>query len=112
MDDFGTGYSSLTCLRQLPVATLKLDQSFVRGVIDNVQDRAILKGILLLAEGLGRKAIAEGVESVAHGQALLALGCTLGQGYGIARPMAPADVPQWIVGFEETPLWQRLPDCV
>lgn len=111
MDDFGTGYSSLTCLRQLPVATLKLDQSFVRGVIDNVQDRAILRGILLLAEGLGRKAIAEGVESVAHGQALLALGCTLGQGYGISRPMAPDDVPQWIVGFEKTPLWQRAPDC-
>lgn len=112
MDDFGTGYSSLTCLRQLPVAALKLDQSFVRGVIDNVQDRAILKGILLLAEGLGRKAIAEGVESVAHGQALLALGCTLGQGYGIARPMAPADVPQWITSFEETPLWHRDPNCV
>ncbi|HUD32398.1 MAG TPA: bifunctional diguanylate cyclase/phosphodiesterase [Variovorax sp.] len=111
MDDFGTGYSSLTCLRQLPVATLKLDQSFVHGVIDNVQDRAILKGILLLAEGLGRKAIAEGVESVAHGQALMALGCTLGQGYGIARPMPPADVPQWIVGFEENPLWQRAGDC-
>lgn len=111
MDDFGTGYSSLTCLRQLPVATLKLDQSFVRGVIDNVQDRAILKGVLLLAEGLGRKAIAEGVESVAHGEALMALGCTLGQGYGIARPMPPADVPQWILDFEKNPLWNPASDC-
>jgi len=111
MDDFGTGYSSLTCLRQLPVATLKLDQSFVRGVIDNLQDRAILKGIMLLAEGLGRKAIAEGVESVAHGQALMALGCTLGQGYGIARPMSPGDVPKWMVDFEQRPLWHRAPDC-
>lgn len=111
MDDFGTGYSSLTCLRQLPVATLKLDQSFVRGVIDNLQDRAILKGIMLLAEGLGRKAIAEGVESVAHGQALMALGCTLGQGYGIARPMSPGDVPKWKVDFEQRPLWHRAPDC-
>jgi diguanylate cyclase (GGDEF)-like protein len=109
MDDFGTGYSSLTYLRQLPVAALKLDQSFVHGVIDNAEDRAIVKGILLLAHGLGRQAIAEGVESVAHGQALMALGCTLGQGYGIAKPMPPAQVPDWIAGFERDPLWPRTP---
>ena len=110
MDDFGTGYSSLTYLRRLPVAALKLDQSFVNGVIDNTEDQAIVKGILLLAQGLGRQTIAEGVESVAHGQALMALGCTLGQGYGIARPMAPALVPAWIVGYERAPLWGRAPD--
>jgi diguanylate cyclase (GGDEF)-like protein len=109
MDDFGTGYSSLTYLRQLPVAALKLDQSFVHGVIDNAEDRAIVKGILLLAHGLGRQAIAEGVESVAHGQALMALGCTLGQGYGIAKPMPPAKVPGWIAAYDQAPLWPRTP---
>lgn len=111
MDDFGTGYSSLTYLRRLPVAALKLDQSFVNGVIDNAEDQAIVRGILLLARGLGRKAIAEGVESVAHGRALMALGCTLGQGYGIAKPMAPVLVPDWIADYERAPLWGRAPDC-
>ncbi|MGI4778413.1 MAG: putative bifunctional diguanylate cyclase/phosphodiesterase [Janthinobacterium lividum] len=111
MDDFGTGYSSLTYLRRLPVSALKLDQSFVRGVLDNAEDQAIVKGILLLAQGLGRKAVAEGVESVAHGRALMKLGCTLGQGYGIARPMPPGDVPNWIAGFEAEPLWGRAQGC-
>jgi diguanylate cyclase (GGDEF)-like protein len=111
MDDFGTGYSSLTYLRRLPVSALKLDQSFVKGVLDNAEDRAIVKGILLLADGLGRKAVAEGVESVAHGRVLMALGCTLGQGYGIARPMPPADFPAWMAGFEAAPLWGRAEGC-
>jgi diguanylate cyclase (GGDEF)-like protein len=111
MDDFGTGYSSLTYLRRLPVAALKLDQSFVNGVIDNAEDQAIVKGILLLAQGLGLKAIAEGVESVAHGGALMALGCTLGQGYGIARPMEPDALPGWIADYERAPLWGRAGDC-
>jgi diguanylate cyclase (GGDEF)-like protein len=111
MDDFGTGYSSLTYLRQLPVAALKLDQSFVRGMLEDAEDQAIVKGILVMASGLGRKAIAEGVESVAHGDALMALGCTLGQGYGIAKPLAPAGVPEWIAGFEKAPPWGRAADC-
>lgn len=104
MDDFGTGYSSLTCLRQLPVSTIKLDRSFVLGMVDDVEDRAIVEGILVMARGLGLKVIAEGVESAAHGEALLALGCTLGQGYGIARPMPAGQVPDWIAAFEATPL--------
>ena len=111
MDDFGTGYSSLTYLRRLPVSALKLDQSFVKGVLDSTEDQAIVKGILLLATGLGRKAVAEGVESVAHGHALMALGCTLGQGYGIARPMPPGDFPRWMAEFEAAPLWGRAGDC-
>jgi diguanylate cyclase (GGDEF)-like protein len=107
MDDFGTGYSSLTYLRELPVDAIKLDHSFVRGMLDDPEDEAIVRGILVMARGLGRKTIAEGVESVAHGDALMALGCTLGQGYGIARPMPPGDVPSWIVDFERAPLWGR-----
>ncbi|RST49394.1 GGDEF domain-containing protein [Variovorax sp. MHTC-1] len=107
MDDFGTGYSSLTYLRQLPVATLKLDQSFVRGMLEDAEDRAIVEGILVMARGLGRKAIAEGVESVAHGDALMALGCTLGQGYGIAKPLPADQIPDWIADFERSPPWGR-----
>jgi diguanylate cyclase (GGDEF)-like protein len=106
MDDFGTGYSSLTYLRELPVDAIKLDQSFVRGMLDDPEDEAIVRGILVMARGLGRRTIAEGVESVAHGDALIALGCNLGQGYGIARPMAPDDVPGWIRSFESDPPWK------
>lgn len=108
LDDFGTGYSSLTYLRQLPVTAVKLDQSFVRGILTDQADRAILKGILVMTEGLGLRAIAEGVESVAHGRALVALGCTLGQGYGIAKPLQPEEVPAWIAAFEALPPWGRV----
>ncbi len=111
MDDFGTGYSSLTYLRELPVAALKLDQSFVRGMLDDPEDEAIIRGILVMARGLGRKTIAEGVESVAHGDALMALGCTLGQGYGIAKPLAADRVPDWIGEFESAPPWGRADGC-
>ena len=100
LDDFGTGYSSLTYLRRLPVTALKLDQSFVRGMLDDHEDRAIVRGILVMAHGLGLKAIAEGVESKAHGDALIVLGCTLGQGCGIAKPLPADKIPEWIANFE------------
>ncbi len=108
LDDFGTGYSSLTYLRELPVAALKLDQSFVRGILQSPADRAIVQGILVMARGLGLQTIAEGIESVAHGHALIALGCTAGQGYGIAKPLPPEAVPDWIASFEKTPPWGRI----
>lgn len=107
LDDFGTGYSCLSWLRRLPVAAVKLDQSFVRGVLVHEEDRVIVRGILAMAAGLGRQAIAEGVESAAHGDALIALGCTLGQGYGIAKPMPAGEVPAWMAGFERSPPWAR-----
>jgi len=110
IDDFGTGYSSLTYLRRLPVTALKLDQSFVRGMLDDPEDRAIVKGILVMAHGLGLQAIAEGVESNAHGDALMQLGCMFGQGYGIAKPMSADSIPDWIASFERNPTW-RDPDA-
>lgn len=112
LDDFGTGHASLTWLRQLPVAALKLDQSFVRGMLHSDADRAIVQGILFMAGRLGRRTIAEGVESVAHGEALMALGCTVGQGFGIARPLPPGTVPDWTAGFERAPLWGRAEDLL
>jgi len=107
IDDFGTGYSSLTYLRQLPVSTVKIDQSFVRGMVDNSQDRAIVQGIIALLHALGLTAVAEGVETVKQGEALLAMGCTLGQGYGIAKPMAAKEVGPWVAQYERAPLWGR-----
>ncbi|WP_295984339.1 bifunctional diguanylate cyclase/phosphodiesterase [uncultured Variovorax sp.] len=107
IDDFGTGYSSLTYLRQLPVSTVKIDQSFVRGMLDNSQDRAIVQGIIALLHALGLTAVAEGVETVKQGEALLAMGCMLGQGYGIAKPMEAKDVAPWVAQYERAPLWGR-----
>lgn len=96
LDDFGTGYSSLTYLKRLPVSQIKIDQSFVRDMLDDPEDLAILVGVIGLANAFNRTIIAEGVESRAHGDALLQLGCQLAQGYGIARPMPGEKIAAWI----------------
>ena len=105
MDDFGTGYSSLTYLKQLPVTTIKIDQSFVRGMLSNIDDLSILKGVLSLSEAFHREVIAEGVETVEHGAMLLQLGCDLAQGYGIARPMPAHDFLGWSAAWRPDPSW-------
>jgi EAL domain-containing protein (putative c-di-GMP-specific phosphodiesterase class I) len=96
IDDFGTGYSSLADLKGLPAQELKIDQSFVRDMLHDDADLAILRGVIGLAEAFGKQVIAEGVESEAHCAALVALGCELAQGYGIARPMPAQALPAWI----------------
>jgi len=108
MDDFGTGYSSLTYLKRLPVAQLKIDQSFVRDMLDDPDDQAILEGVIGLARAFKRQVIAEGVESVAHGTLLLQLGCELAQGYGIARPMPSHDLPAWMQAWQTESAWANL----
>ena len=108
LDDFGTGYSSLTYLKRLPVTLLKIDQSFVRDMLDDPDDLAILKGVLDLALAFHRQAIAEGVETVAHGTLLLQLGCELAQGFGIARPMPAQELPGWVADWRPDPEWLDL----
>jgi len=105
LDDFGTGYSSLTYLRQLDVAGIKIDQSFVRDMLGSAGDQAILRGILGLAEAFGMAVIAEGVETVSHGAQLLALGCEAAQGYGIARPMPAERLVDWVQAWRPDPSW-------
>ena len=89
LDDFGTGYSSLSMLKRLPLDQLKIDQSFVRDVLTDAQDASIIKAILSLGNSLELAVIAEGVETQAHRDALLQLGCHKFQGYFFGRP-APA----------------------
>jgi diguanylate cyclase (GGDEF)-like protein len=102
LDDFGTGYSSLTYLKRLPAQSLKIDQSFVRDMLEDADDLAILDGILGLAVAFQRQVIAEGVETVEHAEMLLRLGCELGQGYAIARPMSADALDAWLAN------WRRL----
>ncbi|WP_263769072.1 EAL domain-containing protein [Propionivibrio soli] len=108
LDDFGTGYSSLTYLKRLPVTQLKIDQSFVRDMLDDPDDLTILEGVISLADAFRRQVIAEGVETVEHGELLLQLGCDLAQGYGIARPMAAADFPAWSATWRPDMAWRNL----
>jgi diguanylate cyclase (GGDEF)-like protein len=86
VDDFGTGYSSLSYLRRLPVGELKIDRSFVLAM--STEDDTIVRSTIDLGHNLGLKVVAEGVEDDATAEHLVALGCDLAQGYGIARPMA------------------------
>nr|WP_242513130.1 EAL domain-containing protein [Halochromatium salexigens] len=103
LDDFGTGYSSLSYLKRLPVETIKIDQSFVRDMLDDPDDLAILEGIISLAAAFRRQVLAEGVETAAHSERLLQLGCTLGQGYAIARPMPAEDLSRWCASRMPSP---------
>ena len=105
LDDFGTGYSSLTFLKQLTARTLKIDQSFVRGMLDDVEDATIVNSVLGLARNFERIALAEGVETVAHGCALIEFGCEFGQGYAIAKPMPAAQVPGWLAQWRVPSSW-------
>jgi len=109
LDDFGTGYSSLTYLRRLPVTQLKIDQSFVCGMLNDPGDLSILEGVLGLAVAFRRQVIAEGVETVEHGEMLLQLGCELAQGYGIAHPMPPHELSAWSKSWRTHPSWVDLP---
>ncbi len=105
LDDFGTGYSSLTYLRRLRVSLLKIDQSFVRNMLEDPDDQAILAGIIGLAGAFHHDVIAEGVETVAQGSLLLKMGCELAQGYGIARPMPAQELPGWAATWQPDPAW-------
>jgi EAL domain-containing protein (putative c-di-GMP-specific phosphodiesterase class I) len=106
LDDFGTGYSSLTYLRRLPSSLIKIDQSFVRDMLDDTDDLAIVEGVIALAKSFKRDVIAEGVETIEHGITLLQLGCDLAQGYGIARPMPASDIPAWVNEWKPDFSWQ------
>jgi diguanylate cyclase (GGDEF)-like protein/PAS domain S-box-containing protein len=94
IDDFGTGYSSLLRLKRMPVQKLKIDQGFVAGLPDGEDDISIVRVIIALAQSMGMRVLAEGVEQAEQAAFLLENGCQLGQGYWFARPM-PAEQIDW-----------------
>lgn len=106
LDDFGTGFSSLNYLRQLPAETVKIDRSFVRDMLRNSDDQALVRGIVGMAQSLQRNVIAEGVETIEHGVPLLRCGCQWAQGYGIARPMPPERIPEWMAQWTMPESWK------
>jgi EAL domain-containing protein (putative c-di-GMP-specific phosphodiesterase class I) len=103
IDDFGTGYSSLTYLKRLPAKYLKIDQSFIRDMLIDTDDKAIVQGIIELAKVFKLKVIAEGVETPKHGELLLSLGSYIAQGYGIAKPMPASDMLTWLGHWKKSP---------
>ena len=88
LDDFGTGYSSLSYLHKFPLDVLKIDRSFVAGLIDNRESQQVVKTIMSLAEGMGMGVVAEGIECEDQARQLNEMGCEFGQGYLFAKPMS------------------------
>ncbi|WP_460116918.1 putative bifunctional diguanylate cyclase/phosphodiesterase [Pseudomonas sp. S2_C03] len=111
LGDFGTGYSSLSYLKRLRTQTIKIDRSFIRDILHDHDDLALTKAVIGLARAFGRQVIAEGVESIEHGRMLLQLGCDIGQGYFIARPMPEDEVQRWAEQYVAPRPW-RLDEAV
>jgi diguanylate cyclase (GGDEF)-like protein len=99
IDDFGTGYSSLAYLRRLPVSALKIDKSFVMGMLREENDAVIVRSTIDLGRNLGLEVVAEGVESAELWTRLAAMGCDVAQGFHLSPPMAPEEVPRWLEGW-------------
>jgi len=110
LDDFGTGYSTFTYLKRLPVDMLKIDRSFVTNMLSDRQDLAIVEGVIGLSQTFNCSVVAEGVETHQQALRLIEIGCTVGQGNGIAAAMPASEVPTWVssysgaVGQQSTPL--------
>lgn len=105
LDDFGVGYSSLTYLRRLPVEVIKVDQSFVRDMLRDADDLAVVSSVISLGNSFGLDVVAEGVETVEHGVALKEMGCQFAQGYGISRPLPAKAFAGWVKAYIPDASW-------
>jgi EAL domain-containing protein (putative c-di-GMP-specific phosphodiesterase class I) len=101
-DDYGTGYASLSLLKRFPLARLKIDQGFVRGICTDPEDVAVVKAILYLADSFGLEVVAEGIEREDQERLLRELGCQYGQGYLYAKPMPAAQFEAMLSGQAAT----------
>ena len=103
LDDFGTGYSTFTYLKRLPIDMLKIDRSFITHMLSDRHDLAIVEGVIGLSQTFGCTVVAEGVETAEQAQRLIEIGCTMGQGNGIAAAMPADQVPGWVGSYAGMP---------
>ena len=107
LDDFGTGYSTMSYLKELPVNTLKIDKSFVIEMLNDSGSFSILEAAIGLSHAFRCQTIAEGVESEEHGRVLIELGCTIGQGFVIAKPMNADTFEIWLKEWQPFDSWKE-----
>lgn len=105
IDNFGTGHASLSYLKNLPVDSLKIDRTFIANMLGNNDNLAVIQGIVSLSRIFNREVIAEGLESIEQGRMLIKMGCSLGQGYGIAKPMPGEAFQDWMESWNRNPEW-------
>lgn len=107
LDDFGTGYSSLRYLKDLPVDVIKIDKSFVIDMLSSKASLTIIKASMGLANAFDCDVVAEGVETIEHGELLLQFGCHYAQGYVIAKPMPANEIPNWVLNYQGFEAWKN-----
>jgi PAS domain S-box-containing protein/diguanylate cyclase (GGDEF)-like protein len=107
IDDFGTGYSSLSYLKKLPVDCLKIDQGFVRDMVNSADDVSIIQAFINISQAFELDTIAEGVETVEQGQLLISMGCHYAQGYAISKPMPANAVEPWLSEWKAPNEWRQ-----
>ncbi|WP_242187938.1 sensor domain-containing phosphodiesterase [Sphingomonas sp. CARO-RG-8B-R24-01] len=108
IDDFGTGYSSLAYLQRLPAQVLKIDQGFIRGVLDGEREMQLVRSMIILSHDLGFHTVAEGVETTELAELLETMGCDEAQGYLFTRPLEPAAFVAWIEDWNAATLAQAV----
>ncbi|HXY91515.1 MAG TPA: EAL domain-containing protein, partial [Acidimicrobiia bacterium] len=104
IDDFGTGYTSLSQVGQLPIHELKVDKTFVLGMLNDHTKRAIVASIVELGRSLGLDVVAEGAETARHWDMLQRLGCRVGQGYYVSPPLPANELRAWLVHHADAEL--------
>ena len=102
IDDFGTGFSSLSQLKHFPIDRLKIDESFVQGMLTNMHDAAIIKAVLTMADSMNLKVIAEGVETIEQLEYLNKIQCDEAQGFLLSRPVPPAAIAELFLEFNSS----------
>ena len=103
LDDFGVGQSSLAYLKRLPISDIKIDRSFVIGMVEDESDAVIVQSTIELGRNLGKRVVAEGVETQAAHDALVQMGCDLAQGFLMSRPLEGSQIPVWVAWHAGSP---------
>jgi len=108
IDDFGTGYSSMSYFKNIPANELKIDQTFVCYMLENDMDQHIVKTVIEMAHGFDLEVVAEGIENIETLQALRDMGCDIGQGYYLAKPMPQETFIRWLEQYDASEIRESI----